>query len=358
MNILNVIHSLRVGGIEKLLITTSNELSKNNRVYLCIISGLYSEELLRELNRDVEVIFLEKKNMFRRVNYMRQIRNIIKEKKIEVFHIHQPEMMTYFVPVLALQTKVKKIVTIHDTGKMDRIGSLNRFFLKMVMDSVIAISEAVKEEAISYGISTNKIYRVYNAINLEAFAIIEREKEGTKKQIVIGNVARVLPEKKGQDLLIRALSILQRDGYDVVCRLAGAEVGKGKIDELKQMACSLSVEDKVFFHGNVDDIPAFLSGIDIFVLPSRYEGFGISLIEAMATGLPCISSDAPGVNEILVDKAFGEKFKTNDANDLAIKIEHVIDHLPDYDSKIIRDYVHRTFSIDRMCFELVNVYTK
>lgn len=356
MNILYVMHSMKVGGIEKLLITISNELVRENNICLCIISNEYSQELLSRLDNRVKIIYLRRKKLFRRLSYISQLERVIKQNNIDVIHIQQPEMMLYYAPMLLLSWNTKKVVTIHDTGKIQKIGTINRFLVKFLFDDVVAISEGVKKEILAYNFPEHKIHRIYNAIDLNEFQLRDHHKS-KGGPLVVGNVARVMPSKKGQDILIKAVALLTKENIDVNCKFAGAEVERGAIAHMYELAESLGIKDKITFLGNVDDIAAFLMSIDLFVLPSRYEGFGISLIEAMATGLPCISSDVPGVNEIIVDKSYGEQFKCGDEVDLTGKMKYVIEHIDTYNASQIRDFIAHNFSIEHMCDCMMKVYS-
>lgn len=84
------------------------------------------------------------------------------------------------------------------------------------------------------------------------------------------------------------------------------------------------MEENVKFLGNVDNIPEFLNKIDICVVPSRSEGFGLALVEAMAMGVPCIASNIAGPREIISRTELGKLFESNDSDDLANKLENMI----------------------------------
>lgn len=125
-------------------------------------------------------------------------------------------------------------------------------------------------------------------------------------------VGRLVP-KKGFDVLLRAMADLVREGLDVRLRLAGDGPERQRLLEL---ARSLGLGDRVRFAGWQWDIAAFLEGASLFVLPSLDEPFGIVIIEAMARGLPIVSTATQGPREILGERE-GWLVEPGDAEELA-----------------------------------------
>ncbi len=93
--------------------------------------------------------------------------------------------------------------------------------------------------------------------------------------------------------------------------------------ELRLSVNRSRMDTSVHFVGEVSDVREYLQASDIFVLPSENEAFGISLIEAMATGLAVVSSDAGGLADIIVDEVDGLRFTTGDASRLATSLERL-----------------------------------
>jgi len=129
---------------------------------------------------------------------------------------------------------------------------------------------------------------------------------------VIGAMGR-LHEVKRFDLLIDAAARLRDAGQDFTVRIAG--------DGPEQAALQARVErlnliDRVEFSGWIDDPQAFLSQLDVFVVSSRYESFGLVLVEAMAAGVPVVSADIDGPRTVLGNGRFGALFSGGDAGSL------------------------------------------
>ena len=358
MRILNVLYELNTGGMERLLVTTANKLSETDEVFACIVSGQYSEDLLRSFDEKVHVVILKRCGHLRQIRYLLQIIRLAQRENVEVLHFHDAMIAFKFAPVCILTPGRKKFYTIHDTGEFERIGRCNRWIIRACSHRVIAISRAVASELKAFHVPERKVRLVYNSVDTSRFPV--RRKRSLKDgRVILGQVARLVPAKKGQDVLLRAAALLRERGYDVECRFAGEQTeGSEDLAKLKDLAGQLHLADRAVFFGNVTDVQGFLNDLDIFVLPSRYEGFGISVVEALSSGLPCVTSDVPGLNELITDTRLGEQFHSGDAQDLADKLMYVIEHESDYDPDYLHQYVTDRFSDTTACEELQAIYAE
>jgi glycosyltransferase involved in cell wall biosynthesis len=129
---------------------------------------------------------------------------------------------------------------------------------------------------------------------------------------------------KGQHILLEAAARLQRSGYDLKVLLVGDGPSR---TELQQMSRNLQMEASVIFTGHQPDTRPFLAGMDIFVLPSLNEGLPLSLLEAMAMGLPVIATRSGGISELLDDGRTGLLAPVDDVNALALRIEELLENV-------------------------------
>lgn len=158
----------------------------------------------------------------------------------------------------------------------------------------VACSQEAAEWLYGDRISKDKIQIIPNAIETERFKYnsLIREEYRNKLQLkqcdyVIGNVGR-FAWQKNHEFLIEVFHEISRVSEHAKLVL----IGIGELEkEIQNSVSSMGLQDKVLFLGKRDDVPALMQAIDIFVLPSRFEGFPIALIEAQATGLKCIASD-------------------------------------------------------------------
>lgn len=357
MNIVYTVFSFRVGGIEKLLIDIVNNLSEQDNIYLYIINDEYDKNLISEINGNVKIIYANRKVGGSKLGYIFDFCKFVKENKIKVIHCQCINTVKFSFLAKVINPSIKLIHTVHDTKIYSRFNKFNILIDKICVNKIIAISKSVKDEIISKGIDEDKVKIIYNAIDLSKFKLC-KNKVMIKDEIIIGNVARLVPEKKGQDILIKAMGILKDKYPNMKCLFAGDPPSKNKenIIKLKQLAVNEGVEKRVEFLGNVNDISCFLSKIDIFVLPSVYEGFGISLIEAMATGVPCIAANIDGPKEIIKDNEYGLLFESKNFKDLAMKIDNMIYSYSYNNQNRIKSYIEENYEIKSMIKKLYKVY--
>ena len=150
---------------------------------------------------------------------------------------------------------------------------------------------AQRDYLISRGIPANRIRLITNFSTFEPVSEVQSNDEVTK---IVAHGRLV--HKKGFDLLLRAFSHLADDNIHLYLAGDGRERQR-----LVNLAASLNLDNKVHFVGWQDDIRRFLLQGDLFVLPSRYEPFGIALLEAMACGIPVVATKCHGPLEIVDD---------------------------------------------------------
>lgn len=130
---------------------------------------------------------------------------------------------------------------------------------------------------------------IYNGIELGPYLAVE-----PRAGPAFGALGRLAPEK-GFDVLIRAFGLLAREKREVHLTIGGAGPARPALEQLMRVE---GLSGRLEFAGFVRNVPAFLAGVNVFVLPSRWEAFGMALLEAMAAGLPCIASRVGGMPEV------------------------------------------------------------
>jgi glycosyltransferase involved in cell wall biosynthesis len=175
--------------------------------------------------------------------------------------------------------------------------------LRPTCRKVIAVSDSVADAVVSkMGFPRKHVEVLGNGIDLEKFNPEQHSRPSARAEIgvgpdelVIGTVARLRAEK-GIDRLIRALPLVLEKCPSAHLVLVGDGPDR---DSLRKLAASFDVADRVTFLGQREDIPRMLAAMDVFVLASRSEGFGLSLVEAMAMGKAIVASDLPAVRSLI-----------------------------------------------------------
>lgn len=168
-------------------------------------------------------------------------------------------------------------------------------------------------------VDTDRITRIVS----ETDPILLKKKAGVKLGIpVIGTVSR-LRHEKGVDILIEAFSILLKERINAFLIIAGSGPDEEK---LKNQALASGISGMVIFYGPVNWEKAIrlFTIMDIVVVPSRFEGFGLTAAEAMAAERPVIASDCYGLNEVVINNKTGFTFSSNHPEDLAGKLKYMI----------------------------------
>ncbi len=232
----------------------------------------------------------------------------------------------------ARKNKVKIIRTIHHDVKteMDIKNKLIIFMayhLKRIIP--VCLSDKMRKDFSKLYFKKNNVYVINNGVDLSKF----EPKNQTKEYdfVFVGRLAEI----KNIPLLIDAF----KKCYSVNSNLKLAIAGNGPLlNVLKQKVKELDLHESIDFLGNVDDIPSVLAKSKIFVLPSFSEGFSIATIEAIAMGLPVISTASGGPETIIKENGF--IVKNNDVDDLADKMQLLIN-----DEKLYKQFCENSLKM-------------
>ena len=160
-----------------------------------------------------------------------------------------------------------------------------------------------------------------------------------------------LNKNKNHEVVIKALGKLNRkDIYYIIA-------GKGALDSyLIQVAREVKIEDKVKLVGFRSDIENYFNAADLFILPSIREGLNVSLMEAMASGLPCIAGKIRGNVDLIDSGKGGYLFDVSSQDDLADKINMIKDHMKEFGEYNLKKIVQ--FDTASVCEKLTDVYSE
>jgi len=190
-------------------------------------------------------------------------------------------------------------------------------------DAVFAVSDQVRRYCIEVDrIDPARVQTIHNGLNLSDWVTTSRPGKASGEILVtsVGNIRRV----KGYDIMIKAAaSIVPHFSY-VSFSIAGDVLEPDYFAELQALVRDLNLSDRFHFIGNITDLRQHLCSSDIFVLPSRSEGFSNAIIEAMAATLPVIATDVGGNAEAVKDGVSGLLVPADDPDALAAAITRLL----------------------------------
>jgi len=346
MKVVHIFWSLTYGGIETMLVNIANtQAAMGAEVHVVILNDMYEEKLIRSFAPAVSVHLLHRRLKTKGLGFVLRLNRLLMQLQPEAIHLHNSHLygMLWRKPLSRVAS-----VTLHDLPS----GTLRRSALSRlcpVLDftnpgnvtfidripKVFAISGAVKEMLWDrYHVDSTV---VCNGIMTENFLPRPAGDAHTPMRIV--QVSRLEHDKKGQDLLIQAAAQLQG-------KIHVDFIGVGSSKEyLMQLTRELKAEQWVTFLGKQTQayIAGHLKDYDLFVQPSRWEGFGLTVAEAMAAGVPVIVSAGQGPAEVTCNDTYGWTFENGSANGLASVIEYIRTH---YDEALIKAADARRHVID------------
>lgn len=362
INILQLVSSLEVGGLEKLLVAfvKAGELSVENvNLSVIVMNDKVDEGLKQELlSTKYNIYFLNRKESHKSIKYLFQLMKIIKNENVDIIHTHNDGSKYWSILCKLVKPTLKLVYTIHDTGIIENLGKLKLWIHKTFIDKSIAISTDIYQCCINHKVI--KIEKIYNGVNLKKF-IPKTSNFLSDGKLNIINVARITYHKKGHDILIKALKECKNKGMRFVCNFVGGiyDYDKDSFEYLKTLIEELGLNENINFLGNRCDIPELLSQSDLFVLPSRYEGMPLSLLEAMASKLPVIASNISGAMDLINDEINGVLFESENYMDLADKILFLYNNKERMENLAQNAYKYvQDFDISVMYSKYCNLYEK
>jgi len=229
--------------------------------------------------------------------------------------------------IALLGTRLPVIGVHHGFGDYQRLT--RRFFAQIFRKrlSLLGVSDAVRDDMRRClpKWPANRIQTLYNRIDLESLQAIQVSREAARQTLgleanawIVGNVGRLHPDKDQATLLrgfAAALAYLPSQSQLAI-------LGKGRLEQdLKELARELGIADRVLFLGQVPDARRYFRAFDAFALSSDHEPFGMVLLEAMAAGVPLLTTACGGAKEVV--EGVGILFPLGDAEHMAQGLQHL-----------------------------------
>lgn len=338
-----------VGGAGTYAINVTRELAKLGHEVTVFTPHIETDKSLKnDDNLKIHRIALNNNLPFKALQFWLKLPETILEfelnNKFDVIHFNG---LSYWFVKNKL-SEAPNIVTIHhlviDAIKCNNLSRISRIkdvsgensylmpFLEKrcvkCADKIISVSEFTKKQIVeTYGINPENNDVIYNGIELKEQIFDEAEFEELKTQFsipqkpVILFVGRVDDHRKGLDILLKSFNNVLKNIDSILL-----VVGKGNQTEARTLATSLGIQDKVFFTGFVDDttLKKCYAICDVYVIPSRLEGFGLTILEAMAAEKPVVATNVGGIPELVKQHRNGILVKPKNPEQLAEAIISIL----------------------------------
>jgi glycosyltransferase involved in cell wall biosynthesis len=370
IKILHIIGVLGLGGCEKQLLELCKRLDKTqfelSLIWYSYMPGFKDTAYTMEnafKQTGIQTIHFDKFSM-PLWKFILQLRNIIKSIDPDIVHtwLYSANFwgrwaaLTCGVPRLfaSYRVEVKENV---DNNMVTRISERLLSSRTCKLANSRAVARSLEKY---YGIPQNKIYIIYNAITdvpIEVKAArrdIRRELGVPEDEKIVLMVARQHKQKNYPMFIRVAKQVYQQKD-------AVTFIGVGRCDimeELNAVINQYNIQHKVIFVGERDDVYRWLAAADVFCFTSDYEGFANAILEAMVAGLPVITTDFPGVEEIITMPDMGIIVPRNDDMTMAKEVIKILDNplAAQHISRAAKISVMETFTWDKLLHKIQSLY--
>ena len=304
MKILQIMPAMELAGAQTMLENLIGELIKYKDVKVEVVSFYNTKSAITDRleRKGIKIHYLNKKkgpdiSIFFKLCY------IIKKFSPDVIHTHIYTLSYVFLSLklMGMSKKIRIIHTIHNVAEKEvppKIQKLYNIYFHKKNIIPVAISEQVHKSVISrYNLKEEEVPIIYNGIDLKKCRI----KGNYKFNNFLLHVGRFSEQKNHEELIESFGKCLQ-----INSKLKLYLVGIGeKKDLIEKKVRNMKLENHVIFVGALSSCYEIMNKADIFLLPSKWEGMPMTLIEAMATGLPCVAYPIGGIPDIIEDNITG-----------------------------------------------------
>jgi|GEM_PF-4773456 len=316
MRIMQTVTSLGPGGVQSLVFELAERLvGQEKRIAILsfgpIVSQYHKESDDALKNRGIEII-CPTKDLSSRLERQKFAYESVENFKPDIIHAHTP-MPHIYICRAAKKLRLPIVATFHSYTMwpkwIDEMKAKFLFstYLNKSTNHFVAISKGIKEVMKQkYHIPDDITSVIYNGVDISRFEVNLSYRKECRKYLsiaedsfVITNVGRIEFDTKNQLSIIRIIKNIERS----VRKARILFVGDGPdIDRLRALSREIP---SVSVLGSRNDIPNILSASDVFILPSKREGLPVSILEAMAAGVPVVATDVGSVREVISDGVNG-----------------------------------------------------
>lgn len=291
--ILHYIPGFKIGGIESLFLDLVSEIDKSRYEISLLIEKDIPENIALFLKeKEIKVYKNDVPIRKHPVNYLKKMYILLKESEMDILHLHIFLSRIYMI-FLAKLLKVSKIVVHSHTTSLDSVSKIGKKIYGMFSKKNIVEVACAKEAGECLFGKSKDCKIITNGVNFEKFKFNYNTKREYIKKLdlenkkIIGMIGRI-SYPKNHKFAIEIFERLNKIDRNYILLLIGSEADEKEIPRLVEKK---GLENKVIFLGARNDIRELLSLIDVYLMPSIYEGLSVGLLEAQASGVQCLISD-------------------------------------------------------------------
>jgi len=342
MRILQICSAREIGGGERHFADLVNALAQRGHDVFAALSPASPVRAMLSSLRPQNIVELPMRNSLNLATAIKLSR-LVRAQEVEIVHAH----VARDYPLAALATgrsNARLVLTRHVLFALNRI---HRLTLRRTL-RVIAVSQAVAESLYSQGVfDRQKVVTIHNGIDFAKFENVG-VRRADPQRLRVGAAGHLAPIKGHEDF-VRAAALIVQKHSDIEFVIAGEDKSPSRENRfaLEKLIQELRLDENVSLVGWVDDMPKFLSTLDLFVSAARVEPFGLAIVEAMAAGVPVLATASAGAREIIDDQTSGRLVPIADIASLASGIDALLN-----DESERRRLAHNARAVAREQFSL------
>lgn len=346
------------GGVESFIMNIYRHIDKTKIQFDFLVhykdKQFYDDEIEKYGGKVYRLTFRDDNNIFK---YKKDLQKFFSTHKEYQIVWGQMDGLAKFYMKTAKKEGIKyTIMHSHITNSEKSIKGLLKKFLRKGLGKYTDLNLACSTEAGIYLYGRNKFSLCHNAIDTNKFrynvktrSIIRENLNITEDTLVVGNVGRFFPQKNHVFTVKIFEKLLEKNKNSLLLFCGDGDL----LPNIKELAKKLNIEQNIRFLGNIDNVNEYYQAMDVFIMPSLYEGLPVSGIEAQTSGLPCIFSSNISRESAIIGnncKFLSIKNPVEWANEI-IKLNKNTNR-----QEAVQSIVENHYDIENLCEKLTNLF--
>lgn len=359
---IRIMHIMQsAGGVAEYVKELLCNINKDKYENILIVSNDYkkNKEILEKCSKYYFVDMVREINLKKDIDSIVQIRKIIKKENPDIVYLHSSKAGALGRLALLFNRRIKIIYNAHgwyfnaDIGKKKIIYQYIEKILALKTNKIVAISESEYQSAIDKKIcKKNKLVLINNGIDFNKFnnnsgfrKLTRKKLKINEEDIVVGIVGRISEQKDPMTSIMAAAKII-KENKNVYFLF----VGTGELeDKVREFAKKEKIDSNIIITGWINDVEKYIPAFDIALLPSKWEGFGLAIVEYIACQKPVIATKVGGIADIIKEPIKGFFIEREDYDGIVKNIKEIINNKNRLKEIIEKNYIEckNRFSIEQ-----------